>query len=73
MRSRTCSSGTWKRGTTQLLSKPPIGAANGQSYDPSISSNGLKVAFTSEADNLMDIDIDAVPERLRRGHAASGS
>jgi hypothetical protein len=46
-------------GGTSLVSKPPTGAANGSSYDPSISASGLKVAFTSDADNLMNVDIDA--------------
>lgn len=46
-------------GVTSLVSKLPTGAANGPSYDPSISASGLKVAFTSDADNLMNVDIDA--------------
>jgi len=46
-------------GANFLVSKPPTGAATGSSYDPSISSNGLKVAFTSDADNLMTVDIDS--------------
>ncbi len=46
-------------GATSLASKPATGAANGPSYDPSISASGLKVAFTSDADNLMNVDIDA--------------
>jgi Tol biopolymer transport system component len=46
-------------GTNALVSRPPNGAASGASYDPSISSNGLKVAFTSDADNLMTVDIDS--------------
>jgi Tol biopolymer transport system component len=47
-------------GTTTLVSRPATGAANGNSYDPSISSNGLKVAFTSDADNLMNVDVDSI-------------
>jgi Tol biopolymer transport system component len=46
-------------GTNALVSRPSTGAANGNSYDPSISSSGQKIAFTSDADNLMDVDVDA--------------
>ena len=44
-------------GVTTLISRGARPApANGDSVDPSISSSGLKVAFTSDADNLRDDD-----------------
>jgi Tol biopolymer transport system component len=47
-------------GTNALISKPATGgAANGNSSDPSISSTGQKIAFTSDADNLVNTDVDA--------------
>lgn len=47
-------------GTTALVSRPMTGTApaDGNSYDPSISSNGQRVAFSSDADNLFNDDRD---------------
>jgi Tol biopolymer transport system component len=47
-------------GTTSLVSRPAVGtaAADGNSSDPSISSNGQRVAFSSDADNLFNDDRD---------------
>ncbi|MGH2980038.1 MAG: hypothetical protein ACRDLQ_10455 [Solirubrobacterales bacterium] len=46
-------------GTMRLVSRPVSGApADGPSYDPSISSNGRRVAFASDADNLFLDDRD---------------
>ena len=47
-------------GTTTLVSKGPGGSpADGDSGDPSISTNGAVVAFESRATNLSDLDHDA--------------
>ena len=46
-------------GTVRLVSRPASGApADGNSFDPSISSNGRRVAFASDADNLFLDDRD---------------
>jgi Tol biopolymer transport system component len=47
-------------GTTVLVSRPTTGTAgaDGNSSDPSISSNGQRVAFSSDADNLFNDDRD---------------
>lgn len=46
-------------GTTELISAAPDGAAaNGRSYDPSVSADGRYIAFTSEATNLISGGID---------------
>jgi Tol biopolymer transport system component len=45
--------------TTRLVSRAASGApADGSSYDPSIASNGRRVAFASDADNLFLDDRD---------------
>lgn len=46
-------------GTTTLVSRASDGPANGNSFQPSISSDGDHVAFVSDADNLSDQDDDA--------------
>ena len=42
-------------GTTALISRGST-LADGPSFDPSISADGSRVAFTSEASNLSDVD-----------------
>jgi Tol biopolymer transport system component len=45
--------------TTKLISRPASGVpADGSSFDPSISFNGRRVAFASDADNLFGDDRD---------------
>lgn len=47
-------------GTMILVSRPKVGTvpADGNSFDPSISQNGQRVAFASDADNLDNDDRD---------------
>ena len=46
----------------ELLSQGIDGSGNGPSYLPSISADGSKVAFVSEASDLSPDDIDRVPD-----------
>jgi Tol biopolymer transport system component len=46
-------------GTTNLVSAPASGEANGASWAPAISGDGKMVAFTSEARNLVAYDLNA--------------
>jgi Tol biopolymer transport system component len=50
-------------GETELVSRVAVGTsnfpANGDSYDPTIDQQGLRVAFTSDADNLYAKDNNA--------------
>ena len=50
-------------GTTTLISADPSGAdANGKSYFPSISANGLFIGYTSFASNLVADDKNGTPD-----------
>ena len=47
----------WEAGTTTLVSRIPRGAGgDGPSFDPSISKDGRRFAFASQADNLSASD-----------------
>jgi Tol biopolymer transport system component len=47
--------------STTLVSRVTLGpGGDGDSYDSSVSDNGERVAFTSDADNLVPEDVDSV-------------
>ncbi|MEM9533385.1 MAG: hypothetical protein AAGA23_20855, partial [Pseudomonadota bacterium] len=47
---------------TELISNGPAGAADANSFNPSLSARGLWVAFQSEADNLSPADTNEVSD-----------
>ena len=60
----------WEAGTTTLVSRIPRGpGGDGPSFDPSISQDGRRFAFASQADNLSASGRQQFHERVLRGAA----